>query len=622
LLLPIVACLILAGVLIWQIRGANATVREIQDFDRRIALATHIEKLVVDEETGLRGYQVTSDRRFLQPYYDAAAPMQQDIEGLESMLKPGQGVHVRQFIAEHQIWHQTFAEPLISILASGGRADDDDMNLTGRAEMNSMRLQLETIVESAKSNSADRVALWKRQTQQVLIVLIVLALTVGLIIGLFTRDRLEKVSIAFSKSLDLQRRRAEELFDSEQHLRTTLASIGDGVITCNAEGRIQMMNPVAQELTGWLESKARDRPLDEVFPIVNETTRQPAENPVAKVRRLDRVAGIANHTILIRRDGSEIAIDDSTSPIRNAAGKLTGIVMVFRDVTMERRTRAALMANEKLAVAGRLAATIAHEIHNPLDSVANLLYLLKNSPNDEESKQFLDIAQRELARVTQISRAMLSLYRESKAPVPVDLKTMLEDLLLLMEARFTSLGVTVYTELPPGIAVDGFPAELRQVFTNLITNAAEAAGQGGRGDVNVIPQPAVADPLHAPLGMRPGPGALVEITDNGPGITPEAREHLFQPFFTTKGESGTGLGLWVSQGIIHKHAGAIYLDSRAATAPTAALPPPSSWPASPSSNPAPKKLGTYGSKLTVHETALSSESSHRCRVPHVRRILV
>ena len=141
-----------------------------------------------------------------------------------------------------------------------------------------------------------------------------------------------------------------------------------------------MMNPIAQELTGWTESEALGHPLTEVFHIVNETTRQLVENPVAKVQRLGRVVGLANHTILIRPDGSEIAIDDSGAPIRNAAGQMTGIVMVFRDVTLERRTRAALLANEKLAVAGRLAATIAHEIHNPLDSVANLLYLPAAEP--------------------------------------------------------------------------------------------------------------------------------------------------------------------------------------------------------------------------------------------------
>ena len=127
-----------------------------------------------------------------------------------------------------------------------------------------------------------------------------------------------------------------------------------------------------------------------------------------------------------------------------------------------------------------------------------------------------------------------------------------------MEGRFNSLGVTVSAELPPEIVVDGFPAELRQVFTNLITNAAEAAGEGGSVLVRVVPQLAGVNPADQPLE----PGAIVEIIDNGPGILPQVRDHLFQPFFTTKGERGTGLGLWVSQGIIRKHAGSIHLFSQ------------------------------------------------------------
>jgi PAS domain S-box-containing protein len=420
-----------------------------------------------------------------------------------------------------------------------------------------MRSLLDRIVRASEQRSAERSSEFRQQTRHVLTALVVLAGVIGLVIGLFTRDRLQDVSSAFSRSVELQRSRAEELFQSEQHLRTTLASIGDGVISCDAGGNVELMNPVAQELTGWLESAARGRPIGEVFHIINETTRQPVENPVTKVQRLNRVVGIANHTVLIRKDGSEIAIDDSGAPIRNEAGELSGVVMVFRDITMERRTRAALLANEKLAVAGRLAATIAHEIHNPLDSVANLLYLLQHDPADGEARHFLEIAQSELARVTQISRAMLSLYRESKAPVPVDLKEMLDDLLLLMEGRFNSLGVTVTSDLQPGIHVDGFPAELRQVFTNLITNAAEAAGQGGTVLVRIIPQRAGLNPS----GQKLEEGAIVEIIDDGPGVLPEVRDHLFQPFFTTKGERGTGLGLWVSQGIIRKHAGSIHLFS-------------------------------------------------------------
>jgi len=232
-------------------------------------------------------------------------------------------------------------------------------------------------------------------------------------------------------------------------------------------------------------------------------------------------------------------------------------VLVLRDITMERKTQEALIAHEKLAVAGRLAATIAHEIHNPLDSVSNLLYLMRNGASEEESKQFMAMAEQELARVTQISRAMLGLYRESKAPVAVDLREMLQEILLLMERRLTDLGVTVSTDLPTAISVAAFPAELRQVFTNLITNAAEAAGSAGVVQVSIEPQAQGVDAV----GQKLVSGATVVIADNGAGIPDEVQPHLFQPFFTTKGEQGTGLGLWVSRGIVNKHGGTIKLQS-------------------------------------------------------------
>ena len=332
--------------------------------------------------------------------------------------------------------------------------------------------------------------------------LLFLALGMGVLIGLFTRNRLHSVSAAYRTSLEILGRRAEELFQSEQQLRTTLDSIGDGVITCDADGRVQMMNPVARELTGWSQAEAGGQPLEKVFHIVNETSRETVETPVSKVKRLKRIIGMANHTVLIRKDGTELNIADSGAPIRDQRGETIGIVLVFRDITMERKTQDALIANEKLAVAGRLAATIAHEIHNPLDSVSNLLYLMRNGASKEESIQFMDMAEQELARVTQISRAMLGLYRESKAPVAVDLKEMLQEILLLMERRLSDLGVTVSTDMPKPVSVAAFPAELRQVFTNLITNAAEAASPGGEVKISITPQTAGVDADRAEVAGR------------------------------------------------------------------------------------------------------------------------
>jgi PAS domain S-box-containing protein len=558
-LLPVVALLLTAGALYWQIRGANSTVNLIQDSDAHIAQAALVAKLIADEESGLRGYETTLDTRFLQPYVEAEARLQTELRKLEDMTisNPEQKHLIEDLRNEHQTWRDAFAVPVIATVRAGGQSNDVELNLRGKSQMDEVREDINAIIHSDEQHRAARIQLWHRQVRSMLAGLIILALSMGILIGLFTRSRLHAVSDAYKTSLDVLNRRAEEIFQSEQQLRTTLDSIGDGVVTCDAEGRIQMMNPIAQELTGWAQADAVGLPLEEVFCIVHETTREPMEDPVAKVKRLNNIVGVASHTILIRKDGTELHIADSGSPIRDQNGKTVGIVLVFRDITRERRTQEALLANEKLAVAGRLAATIAHEIHNPLDSVSNLLYLMRTEVSEEESKHFMDMAEQELARVTQISRAMLGLYRESKAPVQVNLKEMLLEILLLMERRFTDLDVTMHADLPNSVVVDAFPAELRQVFTNLITNAAEAASPGGQVRVSIIPQAAgIGDD-----GLKQQAGATVVIADNGAGVPENVRPHLFQPFFTTKGEYGTGLGLWVSRGIINKHGGSIELDS-------------------------------------------------------------
>lgn len=558
-LLPVIGLLLTAGALYWQFRGSNATVDLIQTSDSRIAQATLIAKLVVDEESGLRGYETTSDPRFLEPFNDAEQHIEAEFQKLDALAGSDaeQKTTIEDLRNEHQTWRDAFALPVIATVRAGGETNDVDLNLYGKSLMDQVKQDLTTLIERENVRRSVRVSEWHQQGKNMLEALLAIALGMGILIGLFTRSRLHAVSAAYRMSLEVLSRRAEEIFQSEQRLRTTLASIGDGVVTCDAEGRIQMMNPVACELTGWSQAEATERPLEEVFRIVNEVTREPLETPVAKVKRLNSVVALANHTALIRKDGTELIIADSGAPIRDQTGATIGIVLVFRDITMERRTQEALLANEKLAVAGRLAATIAHEIHNPLDSVSNLLYLMRNGCSEEESKQFMEMAGQELARVTQISRAMLGLYRESKAPVPVNLNEMLHETLLLMDHRFMELGVKVRADLPEGLEVEAFPAELRQVFTNLITNAAEAASPGGEVRICASPVPASI----ALSGQKMPGGVRVTIADSGPGIPAEVRPHLFQPFFTTKGERGTGLGLWVSRGIINKHGGTIELSS-------------------------------------------------------------
>jgi signal transduction histidine kinase len=145
---------------------------------------------------------------------------------------------------------------------------------------------------------------------------------------------------------------------------------------------------------------------------------------------------------------------------------------------------------------------------------------------------------------------MLSLYREPKAPIQIDLRDLIEGVLLLLDRRLQHQGIQLETNIAGALVVEGFPAELRQVFTNLVVNAIEAAGAKGRIRIRME---------HAEAGELHGAGAIIEVTDSGPGVPPEAAKKLFQPFFTTKGVDGTGLGLWVSMGIVQKHGGSISL---------------------------------------------------------------
>jgi PAS domain S-box-containing protein len=578
LVVPVVAVLLGAGALAWQMNQAYRTVAHIEAADETITRTEEIEALVIDQETGLRGYQTTGDPQFLAPYTEAAAQIPAQLDQLRNEdPDPRYRAAVNDLLTAHDAWEEGFAEPLIASIHAGAQTSDVDLNLFGTRKMDEVRRRIVSLAHTARQKRDGYIHRWRQQVGMMLIALVVSAILIGLVIGLYTRRQLQDVSNAFRQSHNILRIRAEQTFRSEQRLRTTLQSIADGVITCDAEGRVETMNDVAQELTGWTAAEARNLPLEQVFQVLSQTGREPIENPVAQVQRLNRMVNFASHTILMRKDGSEIFIDDSGSPIRDKEGNLIGVVLVFRDITMAIKSQEALLANEKLAVAGRLAATIAHEIHNPLDSVSNLLFLMDGPSTPEESAHFLQLAKGEIARVTQISRAMLSLYREARAPVAIDIKEMLESILLLMDRRFVALGVSVVPDLPEDLIIHGFPAELRQVFTNLLTNAAEASGarfsnpkeaDAPASDM-VTPRPeamvrVVARPCPAGLdihGLRREPGVMIRIIDAGCGIPEEVLGNLFKPFFTTKGERGTGLGLWVSRGIMTKHGGSIELES-------------------------------------------------------------
>ncbi|HUB20250.1 MAG TPA: CHASE3 domain-containing protein [Acidobacteriaceae bacterium] len=545
--LPILLLILMAGFLVWQIAAATAAQTALDHSDRVTAQLQELENLFVDQETGLRGFQLTGDPVMLDPWKAAAGPIQIHFGNLRAMLAgdPGQIKAVDDLEVRYNAW-LGYANAVLKqdpkVVAAAG------MNQRGKAMMDGIRAATSKMLQQEHNTRAQRYRYARWLLGREMISLLVSAVVVGIFLALFTRHHVHAISANYQRRIAEITERSNDLYESQQWFKTTLESIGDAVIACNHRGAVTFMNEVSEKLTGWPLAEAQGKPLAKVFHIINEQTREAAENPVEKVRRLKQVVGLANHTVLVARGGHEYVIDDSAAPIMSGGGRMIGVVLVFRDVTEERRVQRALVASEKLAVAGRLAASIAHEIHNPLDSVANLHFLLDQESDPEKRVEYLRLAQQELGRTMQISRTMLSLYREPKAPIQIDLRELIEGVLLLLDRRIQHLGIRLERKISGELAVEGFPAELRQVFTNLIVNAIEAAGQRGR--VRITMQR--ADP-----GELNGAGAMIDIADSGPGIPPEVAKKLFQPFFTTKGAEGTGLGLWVSMGIVQKHGGSI-----------------------------------------------------------------
>ncbi len=364
------------------------------------------------------------------------------------------------------------------------------------------------------------------------------------------------IMAVFTSQAITERKRAEEaLRKSEERWATTLRSIGDAVISTDGAGMIVFMNDVAQKLTGWPLANAVGKHLNTVFNIVQEVTRIKPESPVSKVIRLGKVVGLANHTALIRRDGTEIPIEDSGAPIRNREGQIEGVVLVFHDVSEQRNIQKALRSSERLATTGRLASTIAHEIHNPLDAVGNLLYLIEKEACDKTIRGYVTLASRELERVTKMTRQMLTFQREAAKPVPVRIGEILNSVLELYERKLQSAGITVETPVDCKDEILAQPGELRQVFANLIGNAIEAT-RSTQGKI-ILRAYSSREWRNGVTGIR------VIVADNGPGIPAGIRSKIYEPFFTTKGESGTGLGLWITADIIRKYNGTMRLWSSA-----------------------------------------------------------
>lgn len=353
----------------------------------------------------------------------------------------------------------------------------------------------------------------------------------------------------------------QELREQREWLQVTLSSIGDGVIATDADGRVRFLNPVAETMTGWTYAVAVGQPIDAVFAILNEGSRAPVANPIATVLAEGTVVGLANHTVLVARDGSERAIDDSGAPIRDADGRVIGAVLVFHDVTDRRRLEGELLERaERLAEASRRKdewiAMLAHELRGPLSPIRNGVQVLRlRSEGAPELQQATEMIARQVGHmarliddlldVSRILRGQMQLSRE-RLDLARLVRTAADDIRVELERA----GLTLTVQVPQTPAwVQGDASRLTQVLHNLLDNARKFTDRGGRVEVHLEVDAA-------------GRQAIIHVCDTGAGIDLDMVGRLFQPLsqadrslHRTKG--GLGLGLALVKGLIELHGGTV-----------------------------------------------------------------
>lgn len=357
-----------------------------------------------------------------------------------------------------------------------------------------------------------------------------------------------------------------ELERQRKWLRTTLASIGDGVIACDTAGEVTFMNEVAENLTGWRQEDALGRSLTEIFDIVNEQTRQPVENPLLRVLGEGRIVGLANHTILIARDGVERPIDDSAAPIRNNYGELIGAILVFRDISERKRAEAEREAllrreqrlREQAEEANRLKdiflSTVSHELRTPLTPILGWARMLRVKNFDEEARRHaVEIIERNAESQKQLIDDLLDVSRIVTGKLflerrPVDLHQVIESAIETVMSAAEMKGVEIQADLQPGSdLVMGDTHRLRQVFWNLLSNAVKFTPKGGSVRVRAA---------------REGSQLKVTVKDNGQGIPADFLPYVFDRFRQADGAStrmhgGLGLGLAIVRHLTELHGGAV-----------------------------------------------------------------
>jgi PAS domain S-box-containing protein len=346
--------------------------------------------------------------------------------------------------------------------------------------------------------------------------------------------------------------RAEEaLHESEARFRSVLDDSRDVIYRFNLqEHRYEYISPSACATLGYPMDEFMAMDFDAVMTIVHPDDQLAIR---ALSQRLEETGKEEGECRLQLKNGDYSWFSILVSLVKDSFGIPHYQDGILRDITVRKKAEDALLRSEKLASVGRMAATISHEINNPLAAVTNLLFLAQAYEGlPAPVRQLVDMADSEVRRITHITRQSLGFYHESNAPTRVSIGAVLESAVDLMKSKIRSKQALIGKEWDGKVEVIAVAGELRQVFSNLLANSLDAIDQGGAIKMRVSTGREFKD------GHRL---VRIAIADNGRGIDPRFRERVFEPFFTTKGSVGTGLGLWVTKQIVEKHGGTVMMRS-------------------------------------------------------------
>jgi PAS domain S-box-containing protein len=358
------------------------------------------------------------------------------------------------------------------------------------------------------------------------------------------RDETGKVIAASKIARDISDRRQND--ETRLRLAAIVDSADDAIISKDLNGIVRSWNAGACRMFGY---SAEEMIGQSILKIIPDHLRYEEDEILRKLRSGERIDHY--ETVRQKKNSETFEVSVTISPIRDSSGVVIGASKIARDISDRKRIESLLIQSEKLAATGRMAAAVAHEINNPLESVVNLIFLARqDSAADSKTYRYLLTAEEELERVSHLARQTLGYYRDTGSPVQVHIHSLLENVLTVYNAKLLSAGISVDTQFNDLQKVVVSRGEMIQVFSNIIANAVDAMRQGGA--------------LHITtrnLLASSGDGLQVVVQDNGIGIQQEHLAKIFEPFFTTKGDLGSGIGLWVAKQLVERRGGQISVAS-------------------------------------------------------------